>query len=199
MAGEDVVVPRQGRQLPQGSHLGVRVAAGEVRPAAGASEEGVAAEEELAALQRHAAGGVAGGGVDPDGDVAHRQDVPLVIAHGVRHRGEEALHAGLLHGGVPLIEVDGDVRAGGPDACDAAHVVVMAVGQEDGADVAAVLPGGLQDDVGVGAGVDDGAELALHVAEEVAVGLQLPHRQSENFHIIPLSAPPGGGTASAIL
>ena len=55
------------------------------------------------------------------------------------------------------------------------------------------------DNMQYGIKIRDGAELALHVAEEVAVGLQLPHRQSENFHRIPLSAPPGGGTASAIL
>ena len=55
MARMDEEIALQLGQPPQGIPHGSGVAAGQVCPAAGAGEKGVAAEEELAALQRHAA------------------------------------------------------------------------------------------------------------------------------------------------
>ena len=179
VAGEDGVVPRQRRKALEGGEHGLPRAAGEVRAAAGTGEEGVSGEEEIPTKQAHRAGGVAGGLQHPEGDGIHGNFVSVFIevrpAEPPGHGGGQA--------GVGGVDVDGQIGIGRAEGCQAAHVVVVAVGEEDvgGGEPLAGEP--LSHGVAVVTGIDDGAAAGLFVRKDVAIGLQLPKGEGEKLHV----------------
>ena len=81
------------------------------------------------------------------------------------------------------MDVDRQVGIGRAEGCQAAHVVVVAVGEEDvgGGEPLAGEP--LSHGVAVIAGIDDGAAVGLFVRKDVAIGLQLPKGEGEKLHV----------------
>ena len=71
---------------------------------------------------------------------------------------------------------------GGLQGLDAAHVVKVAVGQENGLDREAQIGKGLSHPLALVAGVDDGAYLGGLVGHHIAIGPQVTQGQNGNLH-----------------
>lgn len=181
MAGVDLVIAGQGRDLRQRLQLDLHAAAGEIGAAAGTGEERVAGEERVTADERHAAGRVAGRLHDAEGQIADLDLVALLIKDGALGRGERVAVERDGCARVERVHVHG--RAGLlVHGVDGAGVVIVAVREQDGAAGEVVVLEVVENGVGLVAGVDDGALERGLVRDDVAVGHEVPDGQTFDEH-----------------
>ena len=135
MAGQHLRLARDGQlcQLAQAfGHLGT-AAALEVGAANAAREQGVAAEQIFPAQQHHAAGRVAGRVPDREGQLIHRDALPFRIA---AVGSGKRIHPVTCQIGLFAVELRVPL---GLQGFGTAHVVVVAVGAQDGGEGHMVL------------------------------------------------------------
>ena len=125
---------------------------------------------------------VAGGGQNGHRQAAHSHRVPLVVVpHVPAEEREQLLGAGIgVH--IPAIQIHRGLRPFGLELSHSAGVVVVAVGQQDGAGHTAGFRHRGGDPRPIPAGINDGAGLGILVAEEIAVGADGAHLQALDLH-----------------
>ena len=181
MAGVDLIIAGQGRDLCQRLQFDLHAAALEIRAAAGAGKERVAGEERVAADERHAAGGVAGRLHDAEGQTADLDLVAFLIKDRALGRDERVAVERDGRARVERVHVHG--RAGLlVHGVDGAGVVVVTVREQDGAAGEVVVLQIVEDGVGLVARVDDGALERGLVGNDVAVGHEVPDGQTFDEH-----------------
>ena len=170
MAGQDVVIAGQLIQPLEGlEHLG-EAAAAQVTPAAGAGEQGVAAEQHVLHLEHHAAGRVAGGMEHLDGQLAQRQLVALAVVVQIGDLSGQGEQVGARPVGVFLVDIDLGIGQGLVQLGHGGGVVVVAVGQENILHLQIPQGEGGENSVGLVTGIDDGGLVGGLVDEQIAVG-----------------------------
>ena len=135
MAGQHLRAARDGQlcQLTQAlGHL-CTAAALQIGTADAACKQGVAAEEILAAQQHHAAGRMAGRVPDRELQLVYRDSLPFCVA---AVRCAQRIHAVACKVGSLTVELCVPLGAQG---FGAAHMVVVAVGAQDGGELRIVF------------------------------------------------------------
>ena len=128
MTGENPEVAFQSGQPVQGLADGCPVTAGQIRPAAGTPEQGIAGENGGIALQAYAAGSMAGGVQDSDVQSCQLQTGAFCVGSGIVQ--SACGHQG-GHGQIIRMDVNLTLGFGG-QFLHSAYVVEMSVGQQDG-------------------------------------------------------------------
>ena len=174
MAGVDLVIALQGTELAKRAQFLFHIAAGEIRSAAAAAEEGVAGEESLAAAQAHPAGGVTGGGDDLKAQRADLDAVPVAVVFPVCREVEGEVGVMAFVPIVQTVEVYGGAGLL-RDGVHGAHMVIVTVSQKNSPTAQVVFLQIVQNEIALVTGVDDGAVQGGFVGDHIAVGLQLAH------------------------